>query len=140
MPDKTVQVIKGEKDRVMSIHVRSGLLTGIKERHPVALSFETGEQSSTRIYFPYKVRVDKIRGTVMKIIAATDNGTITASNSTGAMADGVITAVASDAVNTEYSVSPTTNNEIPADSYVQLASSKTTAGGKVLVSMEVTRI
>lgn len=75
----------------------------------------------------------------MKAIAGTDNGTITASNGTGAMANGELTCTPSDALNTAYSVSPTTNNVIPKDDYIQLVSAKTTAGGKVLVSLEVTK-
>lgn len=60
-------------------------------------------------------------------------------SSTGAMANGVITHLASAALNDEQSVSPTTNNVVVADSYVQLVSAKTTAGGKALVTIEVTR-
>ncbi len=129
----------GEIDRPAECHIHGGFLTGVKELHMVEMSFETGLQTTTKIYFPYKVTVNKIRGIVMKAIAATDNGTITASNSTGAMTSGVITALASAALNTAYSVSPTTNNVIPKDDYVQLVSAKTTAGGTVLVSLEVTR-
>ncbi len=113
--------------------------TKFKEIVTVTMSFETGEQTTTKIYFPYKVTVNKIRSIVMKALAITDAGTITASNSTGAMADGVITHAAAAALNDEQSASPTTNNVIAADSYVQLVSAKTTAGGKVLVTLEVTR-
>ena len=75
----------------------------------------------------------------MVAIAATDNGTITCGNSVGASAGGVVTATASDALNTEYGVSPTTNNTVAADSYYYLTSAKTTAGGKVLVTLEYTK-
>jgi hypothetical protein len=103
------------------------------------MSFETAEQTTTRIYFPAKVTINKIRGIVMKAIAASDNGTVTCGNSTGASASGVLTAVASDALNVEYSASPTTNNVVLADGYYYLTSAKSTAGGKVLVSLEWTR-
>ncbi len=105
----------------------------------IPMSFETGEQTTTKIYFNDKITVNKIRSIVMKALAATDVGTITASNSVGAMANGVITHAISEALNTEQSASPTTNNVIAADSYVQLVSAKTTAGGKVLVTIEATR-
>lgn len=110
-----------------------------KEIVTLCMSFETGEQTATKVFFPYKVTVNKIRGIVTKAIAATDNGTIQGANSTGDSASGLITATASDAVNTEYSVSPTTNNVVLADGYYKLTSAKSTAGGKVLVTLEVTR-
>lgn len=111
----------------------------LKEIIVVPLSFETNEQTTTKIYFPYKVTVNKLRGIAMKAIAATDNGTITASNATGAMTGGVLTFTASDAIDTEKNASPSTNNVIAADSYIQLVSAKSTAGGKVHVSVEYTR-
>jgi len=116
-------------------HLEAALL---KRVVTVPMSFETGEQTTTRIYFNSKVTVDKIRGIVMKAIAGTDNGTITCGNSTGASTAGVITATASDALNVEYAVSPSTNNVVLADGYYYLTSAKSTAGGKVLVTLEVT--
>jgi hypothetical protein len=117
-------------------HLEAALLKGVST---FTMSFETGEQTTTRIYFPMKVTIDKIRGIVMKAIAASDNGTITCGNSTGASTAGVITAMASDALNVLYSVSPSTNNVVLADGYYYLTSAKSTAGGKVLVSLEWTR-
>jgi len=102
------------------------------------MSFEDGEKTTTKIYFPKAVTINKIRGIVMKAIAASDNGTITCGNSTGASDSGVITAIASAGLNTEYSVTPTTNNTVEADSYYSLTSAKSTAGGKVLVTLEYT--
>ena len=105
----------------------------------VPLSFESGEQTATKIYFPFAVTINKIRSIVVKAIAATDDGTITGANSTGDSANGVITVAASSALDTEDSASPTTNNEVAADSYYKLTSAKTTAGGKVLATIEYTR-
>ena len=116
-------------------HLEDALLKGCTT---VPMSFETGEQTTTKIYFPMKVTINKIRGIVMKAVAGTDNGTVTCGNSTGASASGVITATASAALNTEYTVSPTTNNVVLADGYYYLTSTKTTPGGKVLVSLEWT--
>jgi len=116
-------------------HLEDALLKGCTT---VPMSFETNEQTTTKIYFPMKVTVNKIRGIVMTKIAGTDNGTITCGNLTGASDNGVITATASDALNTEYSVSPTTNNIVLADGYYSLTSAKITPGGKVLVSLEWT--
>ena len=116
-------------------HLEDALLKGVTT---VPMSFETGEQTTTKIYFPMKVTINKIRGIVMKAIAGTDNGTVTCGNLDGASANGVITATASAALNTEYTVSPTTNNVVLADGYYYLTSAKTTPGGKVLVSLEWT--
>lgn len=100
------------------------------------ISFETGEQGAAKIYFPSAARVTKIRGIVKKAIAATDAGTITAANASGAMASGVITCAISDPIATEYTVTPTTNTTIAAGSYITLTPAKTTAGGKVFVGVE----
>ena len=116
-------------------HLEAALLKGVTT---VPMSFETDEQTTTKIYFPMKVTVNKIRGIVMKAIAGTDNGTVTCGNLDGDSENGVITAAASAALNTEYDVSPTTNNVVPANGYYYLTSAKSTAGGKVLVSLEWT--
>jgi hypothetical protein len=116
-------------------HLETALLKGCTT---VPMSFESGEQTNTKIYFPMKVTINKIRGIVMKAVADTNNGTITCGNSAGASAAGVITVTASAALNTEYSVSPTTNNVVLADGYYSLTSAKSAAGGKVLVSLEWT--
>lgn len=134
-----IQYNSGQIDEVARLNVLEGSLSGIQETTNCEMSFETNEQTATKLYFPYPVTVNKIRGIVMKAIAAVDNGTITAANSVGDMANGVITCTASDALNVEYSVSPTTNNTIAKDSYILLTSAKTTAGGRVLVSVEYTR-
>jgi len=113
-------------------------IAAIEDIITIPMSFEDDEQTTTKIYFPKAVTINKIRGIVMKAIAGTDDGTITCGNSVGASASGVITATASGALNTEYSVTPTTNNTVAADSYYYLTSAKSTVGGKVLVTLEYT--
>jgi len=116
-------------------HLEDALLKGCTT---VPMSFESDEQTITKIYFPMKVTINKIRGIVMKAIADSDDGTITCGNSAGASDNGVITAEKSDTLNTEYLVSPTTNNVVLADGYYSLTSEKSNPGGKVLVSLEWT--
>jgi hypothetical protein len=111
----------------------------LEELITASMSFETDEQTTTKIYFPMKVTINKIRSIVMKALGGTDTGTITGANSVGDSADGVVTVAISAALNEEDIASPTTNNEVAADSYYQLTTAKTTAGGKVLVSLEYTR-
>lgn len=117
-------------------HLEAALLKGTTV---IPTSFETGEQMDLKVYFNHKVTVNKIRGIVTTVIAGADDGTITAANADGYMANGVITATAGDTIATEYEVSPTTNNVIAEDGYISLTSLKSTAGGKVLVTVEWTR-
>lgn len=100
------------------------------------MSFETGEQGMYRQYFPFPVRVTKVRSAVVKALAGTDTGTITGANATGASTAGVTTHAILAAIGDAQSTSPTTNNTVAVDSYYQVTSAKTTAGGKVLVSLE----
>lgn len=100
------------------------------------VSFETGEQGAHKVYFPAPVTITKIRSQVSKAIAATDAGTITGANATGASTGGVITHDASDAFGVEEVATPTTNVNVDADSYYQLTSAKSTAGGKAVVTIE----
>jgi hypothetical protein len=129
----------GRIDRPYELRLGSEGFSGSKELHLVQMSFETNEKTTTLVYFPYKVTITKIRGIVMKVIAGSDNGTIQAANVDGNMTAGLITCTASDALNTAYSVSPSANNVIQKNSYISLVSAKSTAGGKVLVSIELTR-
>jgi hypothetical protein len=120
------------KARQTEIETLEGLIT-------FSMSFETNEQTTTKIYFPMKVTVNKIRSIVMKALGGTDTGTITGANSVGASADGVVTVAISAALNEEDNASPTTNIEVAADSYYQLTTAKSTAGGNVLITLEYTR-
>lgn len=102
-------------------------------------SFETNEVGALRIYFPFKVRINKIRSHVVKALAATDAGTITGANSTGASTGGVTTHALSAAIGDAQAATPTTNVVVEADSYYQLTSAKTTKGGKVQCFLEYTK-
>ena len=113
-------------------------MAGHEEIATIPLSFELNEQTATKIYFNKKVTINKIRSIVMKALAAVDNGTVQGANSTGNSANGLITHLASAALDDEQSVSPTTNNVVAADSYYKLTSAKTTSGGKILVTLEYT--
>lgn len=103
------------------------------------MSFETGEQMTLKVYFPYKVTINKIRSIVTKALAGTDDGTITCGNSTGASTGGVVTVATSAALADEDSATPSDNNVVLADGYYYLTTAKSTAGGKVLVTLEFTR-
>ena len=122
-----------------AIKARETEIDTLEEVSTFAMSFETNEQTATKIYFPYKVTINKIRSIVMKALGGTDTGTITGANATGNSATGVVTVAISAALNEEDNASPTTNNVVAADNYYKLTTAKATAGGKVLVSLEYTR-
>lgn len=114
------------------------LLKGIID---LEVSFESGEQTTHTLYFPFAVTINKIRAFVTKALAGTDDGTITAKNNAGTgMTGGVITLALSSAVATEGTASPTANNTIAVDEKLQLTVAKTTAGGRARVTVEYTRI
>lgn len=102
----------------------------------VPMSFESGEQGVSKVYFPMPVQITKIRSMVTKALANTNAGTITGANSTGASTGGVTTHALSAALGDEQSATPSTNNTVAANSYYQLTSAKGAAGGKVIVTIE----
>ncbi len=101
------------------------------------LSFETGEQGAYRIYTFGKIRVVRVKAIVTKAIAATDDGTITIKDAAGDTI-ATLTATASDTIGTEYdtTIITDTDKDIGKDSYFDLVTAKSTAGGKVIVSVE----
>ena len=133
--DSVLPTQKAVKTYVDSAVVGGATIKGV-EVFP--MSFETGEQTTFRVYFPMKVTINKIRTEVVKALADIDAGTITCGNSTGASANGVTTHAASAALEDRQTAVPTTNNVVLADGYYYITSAKTTVGGKVLVSLEWT--
>lgn len=112
---------------------------GMKGVATVAQSFETGEQGAVKVRFPFPVKVTSLRGQVVKALAITDAGTITPSNSIGNMANGTLSFPASSALGTEVVATPTTNQAIAKDTDLTLTPAKTTAGGKVAVTVHYQR-
>ncbi len=92
-------------------------------------SFETGEVATVDIFFPSDARVVKVRATVLKAIAGTDNGTITVQDSLGATL-GTITVTLSATIGTDFSVA-ISDHKVAKDSKIILVPAKTTAGGEL---------
>lgn len=104
-------------------------------------SFESGEQTTHKIYFPYPVYITEARAQVTKALAATNAGTITLKNNAGtAMATGVITFAASSALATLGYCKPTSKQGISATQYLQITVAKTTAGGRARVVIYFTKL
>ena len=114
---------------------------GLREVLPgLRLSFETGEQGSVKIRFPFKVRIDQIRSQVVKALSDTNVGTVTLHSSDGAMANGVISHALSAALGNEKVANPTTNRIIDKDTDLTLLPAKVKVGGKVQVTIQYTRM
>lgn len=105
----------------------------------ILASFETGEQADYPVYFPMPVTITKIRSQVIKALAATDAGTVTGANAIGASTGGVLTHPLSAAIGNAQVTVPTTNISVPVNSFYKITTAKTTAGGKVLVTIEFKR-
>lgn len=107
----------------------------------VPVSFETGEQCNNRVKIPYDCTVNEVYAVVTKAISGTDDATITAKDGSGTtMTDGVITYTASDPLETAETATPTANNSVSAGDIIYLTTAKTTAGGKALVSVKITKV
>ncbi len=104
------------------------------------ISFESGELGDFKIKIPYACTVTEIYAYATKAIAGTDNATIVPKDNGGTtMTGGTITFTASDARGTAYTSTPSANNTFTAGQLLTLTAAKTTAGGKVLASIKVTR-
>ena len=116
-----------------------GRAIGIKDVATVNVSFDASEAATHVLYFPFPVRITRIRSVVTKALAGTDAGTITGANATGVSANGVLTHALSAPQGDQQVTVPTTNNTVVADSYYQVTSAKTTVGGKSFVTIEFVR-
>lgn len=104
------------------------------------VSFETGEIGDFKIKMPFPGTVTEIYAYATKAIAATDNGTIVPKDNGGVtMTAGTITYTASDARGTAYTSTPSANNTFAAGDLLTFTTAKATAGGKVQLSIKVTR-
>ena len=104
------------------------------------VSFESGYLGDFKIMMPYAGTVTEIYAYATKVIAGTDDGTITPKNNGGTtMTDGVLTFVAADPRGSAYSVTPSANNTFAAGDLLTFTTAKTTAGGVVQLSIMVTR-
>ena len=113
----------------------------IRELITLEVSFETGEQTTHKIRFPYYALVKMVNVQVTKQLAGSNSGTLTFKNNGGtAMTNGVVTIPASTAVGALFSATPTRYNGIARRGYCQITAAKTTAGGRVRVEIEVWKL
>ncbi len=117
-----------------------GRRVGEKGLLAIPISFETGEIAAVSIQFPFRALVTYLETIVFKAIAATDNATIVPSNSVGNMASGTVTIALSSAQGVVDTATPTgANRVIAAGTDLTLTPAKTTAGGKVMLTVHYVR-
>jgi len=105
----------------------------------VPVSFESGEQSENSIIMPFDGTLTSVRYVVTKAIAATDNGTITPLVNGVATTPANITLTASTVINTTLDTTITAGNTFTAGQVIKMTTAKTTAGGKLLLTLSFTR-
>lgn len=105
----------------------------------VPLSFEANEQGTNEIQIDYDFTLTSINYTVTKAIAATDDGTVTYLINGSPTVAGSTTFTASTAINTSSSITFSGSNTGSAGHKIRLTTAKTTAGGKVLATLKITR-
>jgi len=107
----------------------------------VQVSFESGEQAVYGIRMSYAGSITNVYCKATKAIAATDTGTITFKNNAGTtmtVTTPIVFAI-SDPINTAYSSAVTANNTFIDGDIITITPAKVTAGGKVLVILEILR-
>ena len=106
------------------------------------VSFENGEQCDNKIKMYYPGSVSEIYFSVDKVIAATDNGTITPKDDTAtAMTGGLISVTAASSLDTMFTTAATisANNTFVAGDVLSFTTAKTTKGGFGTLSIKVIR-
>jgi hypothetical protein len=113
--------------------IRTELITA-----PVSL--DASELGKNRIIIPYDCTVTSITSYSTKLIEATDDASIIPQNNASlVMTDGTMTMIAGSPIGTGVTATPTGNNIFSAGDTMTLVGTKTTPGGKVLVSITVVR-
>ncbi len=131
--------VTGPKIADLSITVAKLGADEKKEVFTSNVSWETGELGEYQVVIPYKCDVIGIFSRVTLQVAATDQAKIQFANNTGNMADGLLCHSAGAAFGDQQTDIPTTNTEILAGQPVKFTTSKTTPGGKALVTIHVQR-
>lgn len=111
-----------------------------KEVFTILVSFEAEEQNKNQVRMSYPGKVTNMFASVVKAIAGTDAATIQARNGSDTnMTDGSISLPASTAQDVSAEASPSANNAFGDGDILEFEGSKSTAGGKALLTVEVER-
>lgn len=104
----------------------------------IPVSFETDEQSINSFTIPYDCTISSIRYIVTKAIAATDDATISSTIGGVSTTPSTITIAASTVIDTA-AVTAYSLAAVSAGDIITMTSAKTTAGGKALIALTLTR-
>lgn len=109
----------------------------------IPVSFEANEVGTIYIKFAYACSLVEYFGSVSKTLAATDDGTITLYDDSGTIMTGsTMTFSASAAVGTNVNVTSatiTSNQAFTTGQTMRIVTAKTTAGGRVLLTLRILR-
>lgn len=106
----------------------------------ILVTFETGELGDNKFRMDFSGVITGEYAYAVKAIAATDTGTIVLKNNAGTtMGGSTIKFAPSDSRGTAYTATPTSNNTFVAGDVLNINTAKTTAGGKVLLTIQYTR-
>lgn len=137
--------LSGSGWQLEAVCIAAGLITVAKletnlhqEVLTVPVSFETGEIGAYKIEMPYPGSIVKISAYVTKLIEATDAGSITVTDDSSATM-ATITMSGGTAIGTGVTDAPTTNNTFVATDVLTFTTAKVTVGGKVLLTLQITR-
>ncbi len=120
-------------------HLLGGYTNLSYEFESVTVSFEATEQCKNRVYIPYNFRIEQVNTIVTKALAGSNDGTVVVSINGSATTPSTITVPASSALDHENSLAITSTNTGAAGSYIDFTTAKTTAGGKLLLTMKLKR-
>lgn len=132
---------------VATANIGTGQVTTVKlatelqyEVMTIPVSFEANEVGDIKVLMPYACSVTNTYSSVSKTVAATDDGTIVFKNNAGTtMTGATITVAASSAVGTADTGLATANNTFTAGEVMTLTTTKATAGGRCVVSVQLVR-
>lgn len=109
-------------------------LIGSKQVICLPVSFESGEQGEIPLpKLPYRVRVKRVDHVVTKALAGTNAGTVTVKK--GSTVLSTVTVAASAAIATENADTNPTDTPFETSDQIRIATAKSTAGGKGLLSL-----
>lgn len=120
-------------------HLIGGYTNLSYEFETVTVSFESTEQCKNRVYVPYNFRIEQVNTIVTKALAGTNDGTVVVSINGSATTPSTLTVPASSALDHENVLSITSGNTGAGGSYIDFTTAKTTAGGKLLLTMKLKR-
>ena len=144
--DGAVTTDKIDDGAITAVKVADGALTPAKlatktkyEVITMPVSFESGEQGDNTISIPYDFKINSVRYTVTKAIAGTDNASITMYINGTLTVPNSISITASTSISSTAITSITASNTGSSDQQVKFVTSKSTAGGKALLTINLER-